>query len=94
MNLQEMRSMIGSIIDYDPQVTSYQDEVNRIINEIYLEFFTSHPWKFSQKSVDIYTKPDVTDTAATISVTPYTEEYPSAALTLSALAKSNMMAKL
>ena len=79
-----MRSMIGSIIDYDPQVTSYQDEVNRIINEIYLEFFTSHPWKFSQKSVDIYTKPDVTDTAATISVTPYTEEYPSAALTLSA----------
>jgi len=83
MNLQEMRSMIGSIIDYDPQVTSYQDEVNRIVNEIYLEFFTSHPWKFNQKSVDVYTKPDVSDTAATIAQTTYSEEYPSAAVTLS-----------
>ena len=84
MNLQEMRSMIGSIIDYDPQVTSYQDEVNRIINEIYLEFFTSHPWKFNQKSVDVYTKPDISDSAASITRTTYSEEYPSAAVTLSA----------
>ena len=70
-----MRSMIGSIIDYDPQVTSYQDEVNRIVNEIYLEFFTSHPWKFNQKSVDVYTKPDISDAAASITATTYSEEY-------------------
>jgi hypothetical protein len=75
--------MIGSIIDYDPQVTSYQDEVNRIVNEIYLEFFTSHPWKFNQKSVDVYTKPDISDAAASITATTYSEEYPSAAVTLS-----------
>ena len=66
MNLSEIRSMIGSIIDYDPQVQSYKDEVNRIVNEIYLEFFTSQAWKFSQKSIDYYTHTDVIDTAAVI----------------------------
>ena len=75
--------MIGSIIDYDPEIQSYKDEVNRIINEIYLEFFTSHPWKFNQKSVDVYTKPDISDTSATITQTTYENEYPSAAITLS-----------
>jgi len=83
MNLSEMRSMIGSIIDYDPEIQSYKDEVNRIVNEIYLEFFCSHPWKFNQKSVDLYTKPDISDTSATITQTTYELEYPSAAITLS-----------
>jgi hypothetical protein len=66
MNLLEIRTMIGSIIDYDPQVQSYKDEVNRIVNEIYLEMFTSQAWKFSQKAVDYYTHTDVIDTAAVI----------------------------
>ena len=62
MNLLEMRNMIGSIIDYDPQITSYKNEVNRIINEIYLQFFTERAWQWAQKDIDVYTVPDITET--------------------------------
>lgn len=92
MNLSEIRSMIGSIIDYDPQVQSYKDEVNRIVNEIYLEFFTSQAWKFSQKSIDYYTHTDVIDTAAVINFQSLSETILSAKITLSSnffLANSN-----
>ena len=57
-----MRNMIGSIIDYDPQITSYKNEVNRIINEIYLQFFTERAWQWAQKDIDQYTVPDITET--------------------------------
>lgn len=75
--------MIGSIIDYNPQVDSYQDEVTRIVNEIYLQFFTSHPWKFSQKSIDVYTHPDVTDASATIVGSAQDDKLPVNTITLS-----------
>ena len=48
MNLSEIRNMVGSIVDYDPNVQTYIDEVNRVVNEIYLDFFTDRPWKFAQ----------------------------------------------
>jgi hypothetical protein len=83
MNLLEIRNMIGSIIDYDPQVQSYKDEVNRIVNEIYLEMFTSQAWKFSQKAVDYYTHTDVIDTAAVINFQDLSETILSAKVTLS-----------
>ena len=81
MNLKEMREMVGSIIDYDPEIESYQNEVHRIINQCYLEFFCEHPWKFNQKSVDIYTKPDITS-AASITVTADSEALPDGLITL------------
>ena len=90
MNLREIRSMIGSIIDYDPQVDTYQQEVNRIVNEIYLEMFCSHPWKFNQKAIDIYTKPDVNDSDAVITLSNYSDEYPHAEIQLSAGASLNL----
>jgi hypothetical protein len=66
MNLKELRDMVGSIIDYSPEVTTYKQEVNRIINEIYLDTFASRPWEFAQKTIDLYTYPDKTDTEAEI----------------------------
>lgn len=59
MNLKEIRDMIGSIIDYDPQVDSYKEEVNRIVNEVIDDFFGMHPWQWSQSELDLYTVPDV-----------------------------------
>lgn len=73
MNLKEIRSMIGSIVDYDPQVDSYKSEVNRIVNEVYDDFFGMHPWQWSQAEVDQYTVPDVdlgTITLTTSTVIP------------------------
>jgi len=59
MNLKEIRDMIGSIIDYDPQVDTYKSEVNRIVNEVVDDLFGMHPWQWSQAELDLYTVPDV-----------------------------------
>jgi len=69
MNLAQMKSMVFSITDYNPDVQTYQDEVRRIINEVYDDFFSSRPWTFSQKEIDIYTQPDITVKTAFITTT-------------------------
>tara|TARA_R110000822_G_scaffold106502_2_gene234658 strand:- start:3291 stop:4523 length:1233 start_codon:yes stop_codon:yes gene_type:complete len=51
--------MVGSIVDYDPNVQTYIDEVNRVVNEIYLDFFTDRPWKFAQETEEIQVYRDV-----------------------------------
>ncbi|QDP52859.1 MAG: hypothetical protein Tp1111DCM603221_38 [Prokaryotic dsDNA virus sp.] len=66
MNLAEMRSMVGSIVDYDPNVQTYRDEVNRILNELYLDFFTDRPWKFAQETEEVQVYRDVTVTNVSI----------------------------
>mgnify|MGYP003635744953 FL=1 len=68
MNLKEMREMIGSILDYSPNVTAYNAEMNRIINETYLDFYMLQPWTFCQKTLDVYTTPDATQ--ADLTITP------------------------
>ena len=55
-----MRDFVGNILDYTPDVNAYNEELNRIINEVYLEFFVSQLWYFSQKTLDTYTIPDAT----------------------------------
>lgn len=55
-----MRDFVGNILDYTPDVNAYNEELNRIINEVYLEFVVSQPWYFSQKTLDTYTIPDAT----------------------------------
>ena len=62
MNLQELREMVGSIVDYDPDVQTYRDEVTRVVNELYLDFFTDKPWMFAIKSSEISVYKDVTKT--------------------------------
>ena len=66
MNLVDMRTMIASILDYDPDVQSYRNEINRYINETYRNWFTSRPYEFAQKTVDVYTMPDGTIPDASI----------------------------
>jgi len=67
MNLVQMRDMIGSILDYNPEVEAYRDEMNRIINECYLDFYMLQPWTWAQKTINTYTNPDCkqTDTQIT-----------------------------
>ena len=68
MNLVELRQMVGSIVDYDPDVQTYREEVERIINELYLDFYTDRPWKFAQKTVEQQIYMDVSDAAGGISL--------------------------
>ena len=58
--------MVANLLDYNPNVKAYNEEINRLINEEYINFFMTQPWEFAQRTVDIYTKPDATDTAAQI----------------------------
>ena len=66
MNLKEMREMVGSILDYAPNVEAYNIELNRIINESYLDFYMLQPWTFCQKTLDVYTIPDTKQEDLTI----------------------------
>ena len=54
MNLKDMRDMVGNILDYNPNVTAYNAELNKIINEDYLNFYLSQPWTFAQQTLDVY----------------------------------------
>ena len=68
MNLQELREMVGSIVDYDPDVQTYRDEVTRVINELYLDFFVDKPWKFAVKTTGVPVYKDVSVTTGIIAV--------------------------
>ena len=80
MNLSEMRSMVGSIVDSDPNVQTYRDEVNRILNQIYLEFFTDRPWSFAQDTVELQVYKDVSDSTGTLAAGANTVNVPTANL--------------
>ena len=66
MNLQELREMVGSIVDYDPDVQTYRDEVTRVVNELYLDFFTDKPWMFAIKTAEVSVYKDVSVTNGVI----------------------------
>tara|TARA_R110002110_G_scaffold144795_2_gene334128 strand:+ start:1232 stop:2473 length:1242 start_codon:yes stop_codon:yes gene_type:complete len=58
--------MVGSIVDYDPDVQTYRDEVTQILNQVYLEFFTDRPWSFAQDNTDLQVYRDVIENAGTL----------------------------
>lgn len=73
MNLIEMREMVANILDYSPNVTEYNNQINKILNETYLQFFLLQPWTFAQKAVDVYTIPDATQDD--LEITPAVKGY-------------------
>lgn len=62
--------MVANIIDYNPDVKAYNAEINKIINECYLQFWLTQPWTFCQKTLDIYTLPDIVQSTTTITPSP------------------------
>ena len=72
MRLAEIRGLIKSITDYDPNTTTYDDELTRIINNVYLELFAEKPWSFAQKELIKTAKAD--DTATNGNVTNSTRD--------------------
>ena len=63
MNLSQMLSMAGSILDYSPDVPTYRAELRRFINEAYRELFSNDVWLFAQREEHITIFPDVTVSA-------------------------------
>jgi len=57
-----MRDMVANILDYNPDVPQYNKEINRIINEVYLNFYMTQPWTWAQQTLNVYTNPDTNQT--------------------------------
>ena len=60
MNLKEMRDYVANIMDYNPNVATYQQEVTNALNERYYSHFTDRPWEYSQKQIQLVAKADET----------------------------------
>ena len=58
MNLKEMRDYVANIMDYNPNVATYQQEVTNALNERYYSHFTDRPWEYSQKQTHPIAKAD------------------------------------
>ena len=59
MNLQDLRNKVKNITDYSPDLKSYQDQVDDLINDAYYSIWTSKRWKFSQVREAMKIYPDL-----------------------------------
>ena len=66
MKLSEIRSYIGNILDYQPDITTYKNQLDDVINEQYFRLFTEKPFTFAQKEAVITARPDETLTAIAV----------------------------
>jgi|TARA_R110001599_G_scaffold172867_3_gene364433 hypothetical protein len=58
MKLSEIRSYIGNILDYQPDITTYKNQLDAVINEQYMRLFTEKPFTFAQKEAVITARKD------------------------------------
>lgn len=63
MRLTDIIGLVKTVTDYDPTVTTYDEEVTQLINNALFELFAEKPFTFAQKEVDITAHADVTTTA-------------------------------
>lgn len=59
MNLQDLRNKVKNITDYSPELKSYQDQIDDLINDAYYSIWTSKRWKFSQVKEAMKVYPDL-----------------------------------
>tara|TARA_R110002012_G_scaffold234810_4_gene408463 strand:- start:325 stop:1635 length:1311 start_codon:yes stop_codon:yes gene_type:complete len=70
MNLKEIREEINSALDYNPALSAYKSQVDRIINRHYMQCSGQYQWLFMQEKSEINVKATVSGSAnstATIS---------------------------
>jgi len=54
MNLGELINQVGNILDYNPEVPEYREEVRSTLNDIYLSLFSDRKWKWAQKETKVW----------------------------------------
>jgi len=59
MNLGELINQVGNILDYNPEVPEYREEVRNTLNDIYLSLFSDRKWKWAQKETKVWAFADV-----------------------------------
>ncbi len=59
MNLIELRNKIKNITDYNPEVQSYLDDLDNLINDSYANIYTAKRWNFAQETNLMNIFPDI-----------------------------------
>ena len=59
MNLQDLRNKVKNITDYSPELQTYQDQVDDLINDAFYAIWTAKRWKFAQVQDFIKIYPDL-----------------------------------
>lgn len=59
MNLTEIRNKIKSITDYSPELTTYNEQLDILINDAYNAIWTEKRWRWAQKVIFLDIWPDI-----------------------------------
>lgn len=59
MNLTEIRNKVKSITDYSPELTTYNEQLDILIDDAYNALWTEKRWKFAQKTTFMDIWPDI-----------------------------------
>lgn len=59
MNLGKLIDEVGNILDYNPDVPEYREQIRSILNDIYLSLFEDRKWKWAQKEIKLHAFNDV-----------------------------------
>lgn len=59
MRLVDLRNMIANIVDYDPAVDTYRQQITDLINDAYYRLYTTKQFTFAQKETIVKAYKDV-----------------------------------
>ena len=59
MRLVDLRNMIANIVDYDPAVDTYRQQITNLINDAYYRLYTEKQFTFAQKETIVKAYKDV-----------------------------------
>lgn len=60
MDLQSIRNMVKSVTDYAPELQSYNNQLDSLINEAYLRLWSHRRWVFTTQLMSMRVHPDMT----------------------------------
>ena len=63
MRLVDLRDMVANIVDYDPSVEAYSNQITDLLNDAYYRLFSEKPFTFAQKEEIVVARGDVSETA-------------------------------
>lgn len=58
MNLGELLSFCGNLLDYDPTNSTYRSQLVSLLNDAQTRILTDRPWDFSQKDRKLFVRTD------------------------------------
>ena len=59
MRLVDLRNMIANIVDYDPAVDTYRQQITDLINDAYYRLYTEKQFTFAQKETIVKAYKDI-----------------------------------